>query len=104
MPAVHVAAGAGFHLLGARLLCLTNLSVPLPFPQLLLALCQMPPRGVQWEVSYSRAGQPRSTTLPADKDFDNVLISKLTPGGWVGGRGGSRVERRGGAGTPESCA
>jgi hypothetical protein len=40
----------------------------------------MPPKGVEWEVSYGPVGDTKPVTLLVDKDYDNVYLRKLLPG------------------------
>jgi hypothetical protein len=49
-------------------------------PLLLLHVLQLPPKGVEWEVSYSCAADKKWTNLLATREYDNILITKLRPG------------------------
>jgi hypothetical protein len=54
---------------------------------LLLHLCllQLPPKGVDWEVSYRPEHGSKWTNIVATKEYDNVCINKLLPGEWFVG-------------------
>jgi hypothetical protein len=41
----------------------------------------MPPKGVDWEVTYCGEGDKKWASCVAPKEYDNVYISRLTPGG-----------------------
>jgi hypothetical protein len=47
---------------------------------LLSLLLQLPPKGVEWEVSYSCAADKKWTNMLATREYDNILLSKLRPG------------------------
>ena len=50
-------------------------------PLLLVAAgMQMPPKGVEWEVSYGPLGDTKPIIILVDKDYDNVYLKKLVPG------------------------
>lgn len=42
---------------------------------------QLPPKGVDWEVSYCAEGDKKWANVVAPKEYDNVYIGKLLPGG-----------------------
>jgi hypothetical protein len=46
----------------------------------LLLLLQLPPKGVEWEVSYSCAADRKWTNMLATREYDNILLTKLQPG------------------------
>jgi hypothetical protein len=41
---------------------------------------QLPPKGVEWEVSYSCTADKKWTNMLATREYDNILLTKLRPG------------------------
>jgi hypothetical protein len=46
-----------------------------------LLLLQLPPKGVEWEISYRAEGELKWINLVAPKEYDNLMVPRLLPGG-----------------------
>ncbi|KAF6263249.1 hypothetical protein COO60DRAFT_486587 [Scenedesmus sp. NREL 46B-D3] len=58
----------------------SSLTLVLDAPDLSLLHGKLPPKGVEWEVSYSCAADKKWTNLLATREYDNILLTKLRPG------------------------
>lgn len=47
---------------------------------------QIPPKGIDWELSYCAEHESKWHSIVAPKEYDNIVIGKLVAGGWVRGR------------------
>ncbi|WIA41376.1 hypothetical protein OEZ86_004967 [Tetradesmus obliquus] len=58
----------------------SSLTLVLDAPDLSLLDGKLPPKGVEWEVSFSAAGDKKWTSLLATREYDNIQLPKLQPG------------------------